>query len=154
MARKGTGRKRTKFSGKSTISVWGISDTIKKLNELNVNVDKAIKRALPKAMEIPYLELKNFMSPGAHYITGDTLKTLILSDVRKTGTQYIIKTGFDLVNNNNALPALFLDIGTPWIKPSFFVYYAFHNSNAEKINNVINNALKDCLKDAQREIEK
>lgn len=73
---------------------------------------------------------------GVKGFTGGSVKTVSEEDC------LYFEYGFDA--KNGGLPALFLDIGTPKIKPTFFIYYAVEN-NLKKIHEIQKEELTKIL---------
>lgn len=121
------------------------------------NAKPAIERAARRSLPIVQKEFQNFIAQ--HRLTGETEGSLIDpsqvtfiwgKDAKKRfvgtttkgvkgftgGSVQVVSEedclyfeyGFDA--KNGGLPALFLDIGTPKTKPSFFIYYAVENNMA------------------------
>ena len=147
-------RIRGTFSNKNNgLTLWGVDDLIDKLSELGGNVEQAAEDALRATAEIVEADMRQFMTehkrpgPGPH--TVDALATVI----KKNGTSIYGQTGFKMRNVPGSgdipvgLPALFLDIGTPHIAPSYFVYYAYRN-NVDKIVQVQKETFKKYVSEA------
>lgn len=73
---------------------------------------------------------------GVKGFTGGSVKTVSEEDC------LYFEYGFDA--NDGGLPALFLDIGTPKIKPTFFIYYAVEN-NLKRIHEIQKEELTKIL---------
>ena len=135
------------------------------------NIKPAIERAARRSLPIIQKEFQVFAEQ--HKLTGDMARSLIdPSQVRfiwgknakkrfvgsttsgvKGFTGGSVKTvseedclyfeyGFDA--NDGGLPALFLDVGTPKIKPTFFIYYAVEN-NLKRIHEIQKEELTKIL---------
>ena len=134
------------------ISLWGVDELIAKLDALGGNIADAAEEALTRTAEIIESDMRHFMEPhtrtgpGPHTI--DALGTVI----KRTGTSISGATGFKMRNVPGSgdipvgLPALFLDIGTPHIKPTYFVYYAYKN-NVDKIAQVQKDVFRRYISD-------
>lgn len=121
------------------------------------NIKPAIEQAARRSLPIIQSEFQSFIEQ--HRVTGETAASLIDPSQTKfiwgknakkrfvgTTTRGVkgftggsvqvvseedclyFEYGFDA--KNGGLPALFLDIGTPKIKPTFFIYYAVENNMA------------------------
>ena len=128
-------RIRGTFSNKNEgISLWGIDELLKKVQALGENVTDVAAEAMQESADIIEADLRAFMKehtrPGQGPHTIDALGTVI----KKQGTSVSGTTGFKMRNVDGygnipvGLPALFLDIGTPHIEPTYFVYYAYKNN--------------------------
>ena len=135
------------------------------------NIKPAIERAARRSLPIIQREFQAFAEQ--HKLTGDMARSLIdpsqvtfvwgkNAKKRFVGTTTkgvkgftggSVKTvneedclyfeyGFDA--NDGGLPALFLDIGTPKIKPTFFIYYAVEN-NLKRIHEIQKEELTKIL---------
>ena len=158
------GRVRGTFSDASInygegMRLWGISDLIDKLDELQANVLEVAEQAIKESSAIVEKSMRDFMKghtrPGEGPHTIDALGT----EVKQKGTSVQSVTGFkmrDVPGQGDipvGLPALFLDIGTiggPHIKPTFFVYYAYKD-NEDRIREVNYEIFKKAVDDAMKE---
>lgn len=134
------------------ISLWGVDELIAKLDAMGGNIADAAEEALTRTAEIIEADMRHFMEahtrkgPGPHTI--DALGTVI----KKSGTSISGTTGFKMRNVPGSgdipvgLPALFLDIGTPHIKPTYFVYYAYKN-NVDRIAQVQKDVFRRYISD-------
>lgn len=75
---------------------------------------------------------------GVQGFTGGSVKTVGEEDC------LYFEYGFDA--KDGGLPALFLDIGTPKIKPTFFIYYAVEN-NLKRIHDIQREELTKILEE-------
>lgn len=128
-------RTRGTFSNKNEgISLWGIDELLEKVQALGENVTDVAAEAMQESADIIEADLRAFMEkhtrPGQGPHTIDALGTVI----KKHGSSVSGTTGFKMRNVDGhgnipvGLPALFLDIGTPHIEPTYFVYYAYKNN--------------------------
>lgn len=135
------------------------------------NIKPAIERAARRSLPIIQKEFQTFADK--HKVTGAMAKSLIdpsqvafiwgknakkrfvgtTTKGKKGFTGGSVKTvseedclyfeyGFDA--KDGGLPALFLDIGTPKIKPTFFIYYAVEN-NLKRIHEIQKEELTKIL---------
>lgn len=148
---------------------------VKALEAAGKDVKPAIERAARRSLPIIHSEFKAFAAD--HKVTGDMERSLIEpsqapfiwgknAKKRFVGTNTKGKKGFTggsvkVVSeddclyfeygfdaNNGGLPALFLDIGTPKQKPTFFIYYAVEN-NLSKIHAIQKEELTKILRGLQ-----
>lgn len=139
------------------------------------NIKPALESAARKSLPIVQAEFQKFIAE--HRLTGETEASLIdpsqttfiwgkNAKKRFVGTTTKGKKGFtggsvQVVSEEDCLyfeygfdakkgglPALFLDIGTPKIKPSFFIYYAVEN-NMKKIHEIQMQELSRIVKELQ-----
>lgn len=144
--RKQTKKKGTfSHSGRVALNFYGMEELVQKIVDAGGKVEPALRRSI-KASAVPIeKDLRNFMAK--HYKTGETISSLTsIQEIEGLGSSGYItyKLGFDI--KKGGLPALFLDIGTPKITPSFFVYYAFQNNLDNSIREQ-ENALKEVLEE-------
>ena len=160
-------------------TIYGIDDFIKKLDNAENAIPVAVPKLFDEVGKPPYNAMYQFMSPGLHYRhhengtsnTRDFLGTWIKKNRAMTKWNY--KVGFELKKGALAgLPALFLDLGTrphnvtrkifggkgptgdrkvkaPYIKPTYFVYYAFKNSENDMMR-ASQKAMKEILDEVNR----
>lgn len=117
-----------KYTFKGTyVSLVGAENFLKKVEEWGGNVPDALVRVLQRTAEKPAEEMQNYMS--GHIRTGDTYRSFT-NRIERVDANFInYYLGYDM--KKGGLPALFLDVGTPKIKPSFFIYYAKKNHEYE-----------------------
>lgn len=137
MAKKRKGRG---TSLKNGIELYGVSELLKKIEAAGGNVDEACKKAVDASLEIVGADMQKFMQ--GHRRTGDTIGSYeqIPATIKDGKIEAVV--GYDA--KNGGLPAIFLDVGTPKIKPSFFRYYAVNN-NAAKLKEAQHAALNEIF---------
>lgn len=130
-------------SGTVGLDFYGFDELLRKIVDAGGKLEDALVESLKASSEPIGADLLLFMAK--HHRTGDTAASFTdVVDVEKTGGYIWYKLGFDI--KKGGLPALFLDIGTPTITPSFFVYYAFEN-NMDRVVQAQEHALKKVLKE-------
>ena len=137
-----------KFKGSSVkrgnlIEMYGVSDLLKKIESANGNVEEAVKRAVDKSLEIVGSDMQNFMA--GHKQTGDTMESYEQVPA-KAGKNGLIEATAGYNAKKGGLPAIFLDVGTPKMKPYFYRYYAVEN-NRKRIEDIQRETLNDILKE-------
>ena len=137
-----------KFRGSSVkrgnlIEMYGVSELLKKIESANGNVDNAVKRAVDKSLEIVGSDMQNFMA--GHKQTGDTMESYEQVPA-KEGKNGLIEATAGYNAKKGGLPAIFLDVGTPKMKPYFYRYYAVEN-NRKRIEDIQRETLNDILKE-------
>lgn len=126
--------------GKSKIEFFGTSEILKKIEAAGGNVEQACMDALKKSTEIPKKEMLDFIR--AHKLTGVTENSFV-EEIRQDGNKIYLELGFSI--RKGGIAALFLNLGTPKIKPTWFIDNAVdHNIDA------IKKAQIDALKEAFR----
>ena len=130
------------------IDYYGTDEIIQKLDRLGADVSKELAKALIQSAEKPKREMLAYISQ--HRVTGDTERSFtetIKEDTAK-GKIYL-DIGFNLSKKDGSpgLPALFLNYGTPFIEPSFFIDNAIENNRDE-----IKRVQQETLEKVAREI--
>lgn len=126
------------------VEMYGVSDLMKNIEKAGGKVDEAVKKAVDNSLEQVGMKMQLFMLE--HKLTGETygsyehIKASIKDNSVEAMVGYNIKKG--------GLPAIFLDVGTPKIKPTFFRYYAVENSRQqiEEIQRATLNEILEGLK--------
>ena len=110
-----------------------VSQHYDRLEQAFDNVEEPFMRAFKVGAEPMVSELKQFVSKGKHYRSGDTLESFnpgVMEFDAKKGI-YNYKFGFDM--NTGGFPALILeygDVGSPMRMPNeayYFIYWASRN---------------------------
>ena len=167
-------KSRFKTSYKSDDVFWLSFDAeklVKKIEAAGGNIKPAIEQAARRSLPIIQSEFQTFIDK--HRVTGATASSLLDASqtefiwgknakkrfVGKTtkgvkgftgGSVQVVNEedclyfeyGFDV--RKGGLPALFLDIGTPKMKPTFFIYYSLAN-NRQRIHEIQNEELMKIL---------
>lgn len=145
-------RKKGTFSykrGDVSLDFYGFEDLLNKIVQAGGKLDDVIVRAIKASSKPIENDLLAFMrkhtKPVSKISTGATMESFTnVGDVQRTGGYVWYKLGFDI--KEGGLPALFLDIGTPKITPSFFVYYAF-SKNMDNAKREQEQALQEAFKE-------
>lgn len=132
-------KKKHKGSG-TYVSFYGADVILKKLETTGEDVNKIMETAIVRASIPIQNDLIGFMKQ--HEKTGNTLKAYHQGKAKWDSS--FMKYGFGWLTNDAGLPALFLDLGTPTIKPSFFTYYARKN-NMDKFEGIVMDYLERFL---------
>lgn len=126
------------------IDMQGVSELLKKIEKANGNVNEAVKKCVENSLEQVGMKMQLFMME--HRRTGDTYASFEMMPIEiKDGTVNSI-IGYNI--KKCGLPAIFLDVGTPKMKPHFFRYYAIENSRAQ-IKEIQQATLNEILKELQ-----
>lgn len=121
---------------------YGFEELLLKIQQAEGSAGPAIMEALKEGGKPIQADLLMFMAK--HHRSGVTADSMTEAmHQSNAGMTLYYEMGFDI--KKGGLPALFLDIGTPRIRPSFFVYYAFKN-NADNVRMLQEKALKKALK--------
>lgn len=132
--------------GKSRIEFFGTSELLKKIEKAGGNVEKACEDALRKSVQKPKAEMLEYLTNKPHpYSTGQT-KDSFTEEIKTENGKIYCEVGFSI--RKGGLAALFLNLGTPKIKPSFFVDNAIDH-NIDEIKRVQLEALKEAFRELQ-----
>lgn len=141
--------KKGKYKGSSVkrgnlIEMYGVSELLKSIEAASGKVDTAVQKAVDRSLEIVGEDMQKFMQ--GHRDTGDTIKSYEQTPAQSDGNTVTGNVGYNV--KKGGLPAIFLDVGTPKIKPSFYRYYAVEN-NRKKIEEVQRATLEEILRGLQ-----
>lgn len=125
---------------KNLVEMYGVSDLLKNIEAAGGKVDAAVQRAVDRSLEIVGADMQAFMS--GHKLTGETMDSYEQTPAKSDGNTVTGNAGYNA--KKGGLPAIFLDVGTPKIKPSFFRYYAVEN-NRKKIEEIQRATLNEIL---------
>lgn len=143
MAKKRKGKGNFSHHGGVSLDFYGFQELLEKITNAGGNLEDALSRSLQASAKPIENDLREFMSK--HHQTGETIGSFQnIHSVDRVGGYVYYKLGFD--KKKGGLPALYLDIGTPTIKPSFFVYYAFKN-NVDRVKHEQEQALIELLEE-------
>lgn len=114
--------------GKSKIEFFGTSEILKRLEAAGANVEQACVDALRASVAAPKAEMLDFIR--AHKLTGQTEDSFV-EEIRQEGNKIYLELGFSI--RKGGIAALFLNLGTPKIAPTWFIDNAVdHNIDAIK----------------------
>lgn len=117
---------------KMKLELSGFTELLERIQKAHGDIDQAAKIALEEGAKPFTLDLKAGIQK--HHRTGLTEKALS-SDPRvsKEGNRLSLEVGFDM--RHGGLPALFIEYGTPKMKPDPFIQPAIkrNQSKARKI---------------------
>lgn len=122
--------------------------------ERNFDLSKAEARKLAEDSFIwgtqPMIaDVTSFMMQ--HIRTGDTFKQFNTGElIWESDSMMRMKFGFEIGSKNEGLPALFLEYGTPKIRPNFFMYYAVKN-NQNRVMKIMDRMASRIINDSLRE---
>lgn len=113
--------------GKSRIEFFGTSELLKKIEQAGKNVEKACEDALRASVQTPKQEMLEYIQQ--HHLTGQTEDSFV-EEIKNENGKIYCEVGFSI--RKGGIAALFLNLGTPKIKPSFFIENAV-DYNIDKI---------------------
>lgn len=128
---------------KSRIEFFGTSELLQKIEKAGGNVEKLCAEALKSSVQKPKEEMLQFIRE--HHLTGQTENSFV-EEIKTENGKIFCEVGFSI--KGGGLAALFLNLGTPKIKPSFFIDYAVENNIDE-----IKKAQLEALNKAFRELQ-
>ena len=114
-----------------TMDFYGTSELLKKIEAAGGNVEKAISRAVARSMEAPKQDMQAFVSK--HHLTGATERSF--DETPLTWENGVLKYAVGYNMKNGGIAALFLDVGTPSMRPYFFINQTVqkHSDNIVKV---------------------
>lgn len=127
--------------GKSKIEFFGTSELLKKIEKAGGNVEKACADALRASIQAPKQEMLEYIRQ--HHLTGQTEDSFV-EEIKNENGKIYCEVGFSI--RKGGIAALFLNLGTPKIKPSFFVDDAIDH-NIDKIKADQLKALNDAFRE-------
>lgn len=143
MAKKKKGKGNFSHHGGVSLDFYGFEELLQKIIDAGGNLEDSLAKSLEASAKPISNDLTSFMR--MHKRTGKTLKSFEdVHSIDRTRGFIFYKLGFN--KDNDGLPALFLDIGTPTQDATFFVYYAFKN-NADRVKREQENALLEILEE-------
>lgn len=125
------------------LDLKGVSDLLERIQKVGGNIDAAAEKALVESAK-PFVEdLKSGIKK--HRRTGLTEASLNdPTQLQREGNQLTLNVGFDL--GKGGLPALFLEYGTPRMKPESFIRPAIQR-NQPKARKIQQEILSQILED-------
>lgn len=127
-------------SGKSKVEFFGTSEILKKIEQAGGNVEQACLNALQKSIEKPKQEMLDFIR--AHKLTGVTEESFV-EEIKQEGNKIYCELGFSI--RRGGIAALFLNLGTPKIAPTWFIDNAV-DKNIDEIKKAQLDALQECFR--------
>ena len=127
--------------GKSKIEFFGTSELLKKIEKAGGNVEKACADALRASVQTPKQEMLEYIRQ--HHVTGQTENSFV-EEIKNENGKIYCEVGFSI--RKGGIAALFLNMGTPKIKPSFFIENAVDH-NIDKIKADQLKALNDAFRE-------
>lgn len=123
------------------LDFYGSSELIRKIEAAGGNVEQAVSKAVARSMEAPKRDMQNFIA--SHHLTGMTEGAFGETPFEWKNGVLNYAVGYDM--KKGGIAALFLDVGTPTIPPSFFINQAVER-NITRIRDVQQAALKEIFK--------
>lgn len=127
---------------KSRIEFFGTSELLKKIERAGGNVEQACMDALKASVQKPKEEMLQYIRQ--HHLSGQTEESFV-EEIKTENGKIYCEVGFSI--REGGLAALFLNLGTPRIKPSFFIDNAVDHNIDE-----IKKAQLEALNKAFREL--
>lgn len=127
---------------KSRIEFFGTSELLKKIERAGGNVEQACMDALKASVQKPKEEMLQYIRQ--HHLSGQTEESFV-EEIKQENGKIYCEVGFSI--REGGLAALFLNLGTPRIKPSFFIDNAVDHNIDE-----IKKAQLEALNKAFREL--
>lgn len=127
--------------GKSRIDFFGTSELLKKIEKAGGNVEKACEDALRASVQAPKQEMLAYIQQ--HHLTGQTEDSFV-EEIKNENGKIYCEVGFSI--RKGGIAALFLNLGTPKMKPSFFINDAIDH-NIDKIKADQLRALNDAFRE-------
>lgn len=131
---------KTSLGKHSALEFYGFDELVKKIDRSEKEIKKAVEGAVIRSAKYPKKDMIDFIKK--HHLTGQTEESFVDVDVYWEGMKCKGDMGFSI--DKGGIAALMLDIGTPKIKPKFFIYYAINN-NYKKIREEQNKALEEIF---------
>lgn len=109
------------------IDMYGVSDLLQSIERAGGKVDEAVQKATDESLKQVGMKMQLFMLE--HRDTGETYTSYEMTPITIKNGSVSGMVGYNV--KKGGLPAIFLDVGTPKMKPYFFRYYAIENSRKE-----------------------
>lgn len=122
------------------IDFYGSSELINRLEKAGKNAIDEIIKAVDESSKPVEDDLKSFMA--GHRRTGATINSYF-KEITTEGNVIKLRMGFD--SKKGGLGAIFLNLGTPYIAPSFFIDKAVEE-NVDKIKRIQQETLANAFK--------
>lgn len=128
--------------GKTHVDFYGGDELLRKIEKAGGNVEQALIKAMKRSLEKPKQEMMDFIKQ--HRLTGVTEDSFVEEIEIKDGI-ITARIGFSV--RKGGLPAIFLNVGTPKMPPTYFI-----DNAVEKNLDYIYKEQKMALEDAFREL--
>lgn len=125
--------------GKTRVDFYGGAELLQKIEKAGGNVEEALIKAMKKSLEKPKQEMLDFIKQ--HHLTGVTEDSFI-EEIEIDKGVITARIGFSV--KKGGLPAIFLNVGTPKMPPTWFIDNAVDN-NIDYIYSEQKKALQDAL---------
>lgn len=122
------------------IDFYGSSELINRLEKAGKNAIDEIIKAVDESSKPVEDDLKSFMA--GHRRTGATINSYF-KEITTEGNVIKLRMGFD--SKKGGVGAIFLNLGTPYIAPSFFIDKAVEE-NVDKIKRIQQETLANAFK--------
>lgn len=128
--------------GKTHVDFYGGDELLRKIEKAGGNVEQALIKAMKRSLEKPKQEMMDFIKQ--HRLTGVTEDSFVEEIEIKDGI-ITARIGFSV--RKGGLPAIFLNVGTPKMPPTYFI-----DNAVEQNMDFIYKEQKLALEDAFREL--
>ena len=128
-----------KFKKGTYLSFEGYEEILKKLDDMG-KINEAMEKGIKQASIPIERDLLSYMNQ--HRITDATIGAFHKGTAKWKGND--LSYGFGWLTNDAGLPALFLDLGTPTMEPSYFTYHA-RTKNMDTFNTILMSHLEKFL---------
>lgn len=122
------------------IDFYGSSELINRLEKAGKNAIDEIIKAVDESSKPVEDDLKSFIA--GHRRTGATINSYF-KEITTEGNVIKLRMGFD--SKKGGVGAIFLNLGTPYIAPSFFIDKAVEE-NVDKIKRIQQETLANAFK--------
>lgn len=129
------------MGGKTRVDFYGGEDLLQKIEKAGGNVEEALITALKKSLEKPKQEMLDFIKQ--HHLTGVTEDSFV-EEIEIDKGVITARIGFSV--KKGGLPAIFLNVGTPKMPPTWFIDNAVEQ-NIDYIFSEQKKALQDALRE-------
>lgn len=129
------------MAGKTRVDFYGGSDLLQKIEKAGGNVEEALIKALKKSLDKPKQEMLDFIKQ--HHLTGVTEDSFV-EEIEIDKGVITARIGFSV--KKGGLPAIFLNVGTPKMPPTWFIDNAVEQ-NIDYIYSEQKKALQDALRE-------
>lgn len=129
------------MGGKTRVEFYGTTELLQKLEKAGGNLEKEITKAFERSIKKPKQEMLDFIKQ--HKQTGVTEESFV-ENIKSGKENIFCEVGFS--TRKGGIASIFLNVGTPFMEPTFFIDNAVEN-NLDEIKKEQENALKEAFKE-------